>query len=215
MKRRNNKYLNDKKILKLYKEFNDLTFSKKHYTLKKLDKPIRDGWEKSYVLRSDLDPTKIPILQKILNVINTKIYSKNKDFKYKPHKSKVKKDIPHELKSLSSEEFHKLFTTQSEKKYFSLTPIYNTYDKKFYNQYVFHGKYLLETKIKPSFITHVKIPDPEIERRLAELEKQVGYHTDEWHRICKLKGGHGYNGIDERQTKLERFIRGEINEEQQ
>jgi hypothetical protein len=212
-KKRNKKFLNDKKLLKIYNELGELRYSKKNYTLQKLDKPIRDGWEKFYILRKDISPEKIKTLQKILDAINVKIYCKNKDFKYKPYKSKVKKDIPHELKDIAITEFHNFYTTAAEKAYFSLTPVYDQKKHKWYNVWRFHGKYFLEVKIRPSYITHIKILDAEIERKIAELEKMVGWGTPEMGRIENLKGWTRHKDIlDEKMRDTEKFIKGAIDE---
>ena len=54
-----------------------------------LDHPVRDGWEKSLVLRDDISRRDdVAVYLKLLSIVNHTVYSQSKNFVYRNPKTK-------------------------------------------------------------------------------------------------------------------------------
>ncbi|MEY4934726.1 MAG: hypothetical protein RIS64_1085 [Bacteroidota bacterium] len=110
----------EKKIRTLHRRESELMQCKPFYV--PLEKPLFIGYEKYFVLRDDF---KSPIVEKLLKLINSHIFSKTKDFTYRVRRKskaaqlqKGRKNIPieHSLRMLNPNEWSKL--PADEQKYF-------------------------------------------------------------------------------------------------
>lgn len=185
MPKRNKKERMFKEALKMLKTYNSSWKSGEGSTLVPLDKPIRIGFERYFVIRPDLlrSPKKA-ILQSILPIVNNTVFCRNRKFMEKDWKTGKMKPISQELIPLDERRFAAL--SDQQKAYFVL-------EKRKVKQwsgairidtvYAFKFPWMFEFKIKPSFITHREIPDGD----LASLRKKLGDKL--WYQRFAYKAG--------------------------
>jgi hypothetical protein len=167
--RKHNKNASEKELMKLYRRQNYLYREMGKLGYRELEIPIRHGYEKRYVLRSDIARSKkAHFLNSILSLVNNPIHSGSKKFLNKDYETK--KYIPME---------HKLGYI-SKKEYGLLTPKKQSYFNEYYNRgwkvnYVFVGytlnlpMWMFSTKIKSHYIYRVKITDDEMQDEYDEI----------------------------------------------
>jgi hypothetical protein len=157
----------DKALLALDRERQELWKAERTQAPIKLDKPIRRGWKKYYVLRADIARRDDAVtFHRILEKVNTTIYCRARDFKEK--KNKVRVDMPHELGFIETKKwdlppaYKKFFVYKEKLKH-------GKYGKTWQKGWFFLYPYMFVTKVKPHYLTHYRPVDGEIETRLAEI----------------------------------------------
>ena len=140
-----------------------------------LEEPIRKGWFRYMVLRADIARSPVgPHLQSILDIAARTVWvrSKKKEDLYKKTYRKRRRgaEILPFFVSMTRDEYNGL--TEAAKKYVSLhTDYYKRRGRRPY--YVCVPTFTLEYRFKRCWITHRRVPDPEIESELAFIEHKL------------------------------------------
>lgn len=207
-----------KEALKIERRLNELYELKYKTPLVKLDRPIRDGYVKYYVVREDFDRSnKGPMLREILKVINKSVYSQSPEFKVKRRRKGQKTVIIHRLRHIGQREWEKLKWPEHYKRYFALQTkiiekqyIFNNGDiltiSNHVKGYFFQFDYMFEAKVEPHYITHVQPINPELESEIQYLRHKL--ERDDLYRVLdRMRGNrrreHWDRGASPAQLKLE------------
>ncbi|MFN8673009.1 MAG: hypothetical protein U0457_13140 [Candidatus Sericytochromatia bacterium] len=164
--------------IKKYKEKNLLKKNKRLSELRRkiwredeqeyieLDKPIKWGYKKYFILRDDIKNRKdANFFEKILEKINDFVYCKEKTFLKKDYHTKKKKPILHELQALSHRDFVKL--EEKEKELFKSKLIKR--ELKFFFIY----DWMFIPKISPHYLTHIKVIKSDLHKEKTEIEEFI------------------------------------------
>lgn len=180
----------NKKAIRLQKEYNNLLTAKYKLPKIELDKPMRSGFKKFFVLRDDIaNREDANTFKSILKVINNTIYCKTEDFKAKKYFSKQKENIPHDLKFIGIKEWLDKKYPESWKKYFSIKTkvVRSKHGQYSFTGYFFKYEYYFVTKVEPHFITHLPQFDPDLESKIAKISDTM--HTrGYWNCIQHMRG---------------------------
>lgn len=194
MKRKEKRLLiqeRDKKLIKLGKALDKLWKEKQNLGYQPLVPPIQRGWERTFVLNPDVKRSvNAEFFQLLLEKVNTIQYSHRRDFKQKKKRKgrKVQVDRIQELHSIDDLRYAKL--TEREKKYFRKEITYDPVKKHEKSvRYIFTQPWKFRLKVFPHMITEVKIMDPVLEQRIAEINHRLE-HENLWPRLLWLTKGH-------------------------
>jgi hypothetical protein len=208
-----------KEARKMMKQYNESWRSP--YTVNKdavlvpLDKPIRVGFDRYFVIRPDLlrSPKKA-LLESLLPILNNTCFSKTRKFLRKDWKTGKMVPMEQELNVLDERKYTAL--TPQQKSYFVLE---KSKVKQWHGAiridtvYVFKFPWMFEFKMKPSFITHREIPDGERE----SISKKLGDKL--WGQMFAYEAGIAsrgwYRDDDYAKTKkraLERLVKDDVRE---
>jgi hypothetical protein len=163
----------EKEAIKLQKRYNFLLKINRSPDLIPLEKPIRDGWVRYFVLRTDnINPKLKPTLLYLLKILNNNIFCKNKKFMYKDWKTRKLKPILQTLTELDEktynaleEKYRKYFFLVWKKQYYFSNRLIKKYVFKYPDYYVF--------RIKPSYITHTAPVDGMIAAEQNKIENKL------------------------------------------
>jgi hypothetical protein len=195
----------DKTAIRLQKEYSVLIQKKYRLPKIELEKPIRSGFKKFYVLRDDIaNRQDAGVFKSILKVINDTIYCKNEEFKAKKYYSKQLENLPHDLKFIGVKEWIDKKYPESWKKYFDLKTkvVRSRHGQYSFTGYFFRYEWYFVPKIEPHFITHLPQLDPELEAKLEEIRNtmdQKGY----WRRLDHLRGSNKWKQYRDGHTPQE------------
>jgi hypothetical protein len=171
----------EKELLKLERELNDLWKAERNLPVIKLEKPIRHGWKKFFVLREDIaNRSDAQVFREILERINSVVTCRKKNFKVKSGKKLV--DIDHHLRSIPKDSWN---FPEHYKKYFWLC---GGCVHRHGPSYHFGPTFYFVTKIKPHYLTHVRVEDGDLESRKQKIYNKMR-HLEGWQKLAKL---HGY-----------------------
>lgn len=202
-----------KEAIRLKKRYHDLRMAEKALPLVPLSVLIRNGWERIFVVREDVK--KGPhgkFLEKLLTKINTTAYCRTKDFMEYDYKTNKMKPIEQELKMLIPEEYEKL--SPQEKREFNkeYRRIKYWFDTKTVEVYVINKPWRFVWKIRPSYLTHEKIVDGDIESELHKISQKLWSHGRMELKYCD----HGYSDKDlfdvTPDDKIEKIVEKEMEE---
>jgi len=192
----------DKHLLKLYREWNVSTPP----VWVKLEHPYQRGWERFFVLREDVKrDARAPFYQKILDKINTRQFSRRKDFKVRTRARGRKRyaERVQELDDVCAREFISDKFTDKERAYFMPIARYDQYSKAKYFDYRFAESWRFVLCVRPNLITHVRVIDTLQESRDAYF-KAIFYQQNRIIRVCKLLHGKAgvwqYRSVDKYQS---------------
>jgi hypothetical protein len=172
----------DKDIISLYRKRNRLFKAKYALGMVELEKPVRAGWKKYYVLRDDVSRRDdVAFYAHLLSLVNKPSYSRDKDFMYKPWGAKKRIQHIHQPSPLSHKEYNAL--TEKQKAFF--TEIYNVKLK--LKLFHFRDTWMFAEKVSPRFITHRFVLDPELESQLNEIDNKIT-SQNLWPKIGKIFG---------------------------
>ncbi len=203
--KRANKYEERTNLLRMYRTLNELQHKYWSRPLIKLDTPIRSGWKRSYILRSDVaNRADAHIYEDVLREINSTRYCANKDFMAKAHKGKTWEPIPQQPNTVRVnrwEELRAIWTPQHLKHFAAYT--HWTVGRCHYHatgflcncRYCNIPPFYFDFKVEPHFITHVRECDPELESKIAHLQNHFRIHNL-WTKIANLHG-YSHNGDKE------------------
>lgn len=184
--KREKRFKDNKEARRLLKNYNDLwNQSNKDVALIPLDKPIRVGFERTFVIRPDiLRSPKKTIISSILPIVDNKVFCKTRKFVAKDWKTGKMKPIEQEL------------TVLDERRYMTLTEQQKTYFQKEYRKtrrwhggmeisvvYAFRFPWMFEYQIKPSYITHRGIPNSDAESERTKIGDKL------WQQAFAYKSG--------------------------
>lgn len=150
-----------------------------------LEEPVRNGWFRYMVLRADIARSPLgPHLQSILDIAARTAWVRSKKKQdlyrktyYKRHRGK--EEILPFFVYMTREEYNSL--TETAKKYVSRhTDYYKRTGRRPY--YVHVPTFALEYRFRRCWITHRRVPDPEIESELAFIEYKLGTYPIQRHR---------------------------------
>jgi hypothetical protein len=183
--RREKKFKDNKEARRMLQTYNKSWKSREEANLVPLDKPVRIGFDRFFVIRPDLlrSPKKT-ILQSLLPIVNNTKFCRHRKFTEKDWRTGKIRPIEQELNVLDERRFAAL--TEQQKSYFQLE---KRKTKQWHGAiridtvFVFKFPWMFEFKIKPSFITHREIPDSELE----SLRKKLGDKL--WTQLFAYKAG--------------------------
>lgn len=173
---RNHKIKKQKNLIQLVEELYTLERDSRHAGTFVDVEPYRWGWERNFVLRDDAkNRSDARELRQILDLINMRVHSHRKDFKYKDWKTKLWMDIPQKLKYLNEYQYQSL--NEKKRSYFVkrewCETNKHTKKKIFYSGYVFKNDWLFTFKITPCIVDKEWIPNTELESRIGEIRTKI------------------------------------------
>lgn len=192
----------EKDLIKKYNRLNEVRDMISNLGYKELDKPIRWGYDKFFILRADVAKRKdAKFIQSLLDMVNTPTFSRKKDFICKDWRTKKYIVMKHELDLLSHHNYNKL--SEKEQSHFvkHRKPDWRGiwYTAGF--ELSLPPYYFVE-KIKSHWVYKVKITDSELESEEGEIEHYFESHNS-WIKLNKIFGW-SYSddwGIDRIQLK--------------
>lgn len=172
-----------KEVHRIHKEQRVIREEIRELPLIKLEKPIRHGWYKEIVLTENLDRYKSQgDVEEIFKILKTYLWGRTKkecEKRWNCQRSKhfIYRDVP----TISKKQFNKL----SEKAQRLCTPFrYRECKKLKVRFYVRIPVNAYRVKFTRAYNTHQKLLDPNLESRLAVLEKRLLssglYELDPW-----------------------------------
>jgi hypothetical protein len=181
----------DRKLRAIALELKELRQQIQNPPSVKLTEPIQRGWVRHYVLSKEaqLRPD-VHILRQILEVIGTKEYHWRRNF-IKGRRQRPLIEIKQSLKVVQTRAWNldpKRYL-EEWKNYFHLE--YLQWSHGFYHChqwfYVFTEAHLFELKVERHWLTHLKIIDPFLIERQAELNSWMELYQG-WPKYSRLKG---------------------------
>ena len=160
-----------KEVLSLEKELQVISNAESELGYIVLDKPIRDGWFRTFKLRSDiLKQKQASVYQEVLDAIVVDIWGREKKYADKNWKKHFKRsDVYYQrpgIRYLSEKEFMKL--TKKARSHFIHMNIktYSRYQKVYLCDL---PKYYFQDAYRRAYITRRNITSPELESRRQEI----------------------------------------------
>jgi hypothetical protein len=199
-----------KEALGLLRRLNELYDTKyKNTELQELKDPYQHGWNRTYALREDIArSSQGPTLQRLLSLCNVSDWSKDYDFKDKRNKQWIVRPLDwlrviwkSKLTNPTEQELKYLFDSEASTKSYngrclccdelvtkSVNPGQYAWLKRRWPHYhlVIPSHYLVEKKT-PRIITHVRIPDGQLESLIKQNQNKA-YNTDAYYIVDHLKG---------------------------
>lgn len=181
----------EKKLREIALEAKDLRHQIQNPPSVRLPEPIQRGWVRHYVLTKEaqLRPD-AQVLGQILEVIGTKEYYWRRNF-IKSRRQRPLIEIKQVLKPIHSYMWrhHPDKYPETWQPYFHLEFLQWWHGSYRYQQwvYVFTEAHLFELKVERHWLTHLKIIDPLLIERHAELEAWMEHHQG-WRKYDRLKG---------------------------
>lgn len=212
--RRIDKKSEELKLLRLWTRKQNLLRSKRNYNWVKLDKPIRRGYRRFYVLREDIARSReAHVYRQILPHINSEARCSDKTFTHKPWNSKVKKEIGQGLNAVSHKDWIKKVEPNLTIKQKSM------FDKRWHEfrdsknkitggewRFYFNKPYVFILKIEPYYVTHQVIINPQLESEMRELHNRIK-SQGLMPKISKIMGWkNDLEWVDRRQLLIQRGV---------
>ncbi len=180
MRRRNKHFLKEKEIQRLKNEGSLIHDAIHSQGWVKLDKPYHQGYNAKWVLRKDIARREdAEDFQRALDISNKTVWSRNKDFRYKNHKTKKVEILLPGLKPISKKQYESL--PPQVRKFFrrDLSSIQNWrygFRDITYICILTYELVVLKTK---TYVTHRREHDEVLYQREAEIEKRLYDLTDD------------------------------------
>jgi len=177
-----------------------------------LEKPERDGWERTYVLRDDIAASPMAkFYANLLPLINSVQLSRRKDFTYRPYKRSRKgrsrrqkrRPLPQPLILLSKSYLNGM--NPKEQSHFELVKDDTSVSWWKRNRVVMNKPWVYKQVIQPHFVTHVRTDDKELDTELDRISDKLYsrasplYSYHEWNRSDPW-----YDADEERRRTLEK-----------
>lgn len=168
----------EKEYRALWKEYRNLSNAKRNLGLIKLEKPIRSGWYKHLTLRDDISRRKdADILEEVLKIAGTKIWGRDRKHADKVWNKTNKRDEKIQfpgIRKIPKWDFDKL--SIHAKKWFKPYDVRYKFGYGGYRRfYCIVPRFYFKIAYSKAFITHRKVIDPLIEKRLDEIEHMIFY----------------------------------------
>ena len=167
----------EKKAVNLLKRYNELHRISRNTPWIPVDPPVRAGWDRFFVVRHDLVKQKLgEKVAKVLPIINSHIFCRNKNFLHKDWLTGKIVPIEHVTQDLTEREYNALdkefliwFTPRMKK---------SRWMRHSYKVYEFNRPQFLDYQTKPHYITHRPVHD-------GELNAELDYiHDMLWGGLC-------------------------------
>lgn len=188
-----NKALEERDLLRLWRKQLNLWNANRAYNIVQLEKPIRRGWIRFFILRSDIARSPdAKIIKPLLPLINNTILSRDGSFMSKPWNSKVKKSIQQSISHVRHEEWNKAEKTLTIRQKNMFDKIYHQHYHKGrpsggYWGWHFQKPWMFVHKVEPYYITHRVVINPQLESETKELWNRI-YASGKIHKIRKIVG---------------------------
>lgn len=169
-----------------------LAKAKREFNWVELPKPERHGFKKSFIIRPDVrkgaTPTMLAVYEDILKLCNQTIVAPDKKFVKKdwrtkkkvPMELKLKHIMPHKWEELPSDRHRAQFIMVMKKDISSRQ----------YKAYEVRDPWMYVEQIKPHYITHRLLVDPQLDSELAEIENKIE-RANLWPAFSKAMGWRG------------------------
>ncbi|PZR39717.1 MAG: hypothetical protein DI538_06305 [Azospira oryzae] len=167
----------DKMLRRLYDEEVEIVKRIRSQEWIDLKPPYQKGWNRLFVLRSDVKrEKKAALYQTVLDKINTTQWSSRKDFKKKRRRFGKKVYVVREqlLRKLSEREFYGKKFTDAERELFYESLVH---DKgRVERVFLFTEPWRFVLQIKPNMITKFQVKNIHYERRVGEISRLFVTH---------------------------------------
>lgn len=194
--------VSDRRILAAARELRLL--QKNPYTIQQLEVPFQRGWCRSYTLsETSLNRDDRPVLEAILGVIGSTVIHHTRNFQRRQGRSRKLFEIEQPLRPIPIHEWERKNYPQSWHRYFHYQLLL-TWGNHWQPYWVFTQPSFYRLKISRNMIYQVRDIDPDIERRIGELERWFENHQT-WRRYGWLKGQRQawhWRGSDDPKQKL-------------
>ena len=193
-KRRGKKLFHKEKdidLIRLWHKQHRLQQSKRNWNWVELPKPERSGYEKKFIIRQDVAkgfPNELKVYQDILNRCNDVVGCSDKNFMKKNAQTKKKEPIVLKLKYILPHEWREL-PTDKHRSQFVFVIKEDLKGKKFH-AYEVRDPWMFVEQIKPHYITHRLVIDPQLDSELALIENKIE-RNNLWPAFAKLMGWRG------------------------
>lgn len=191
--RKMDKALEERDLMRLWRKQLRLWDASRACNIVELEKPIRRGWKRFFVLRPDIARSpEAKVVRPLLALVNNTILSRDGSFMEKSWKSKVKKPIEQGISYVRHEEWNKV-----EK---GLTLKQKSMFDKIYHQHYHKGRptgghwgwhfqkpWMFVHKVEPYYVTHRIVINPQLESETKELYNRI-YASGKNFRIWKILG---------------------------
>lgn len=184
----------DKKLRKLEVKRNELWDEVRNQGYELLEKPIRCGYKRLFILTDDCKHTPNPnFYTNILDKINNIRYSPTKEFNLKRaskrwRRRKKRREL--NLKEPNSFDFHnRMKFSEDEKRMFYL--IKNHDQRINRDRYVFSEPWRFTLSTRPHWITEIKRKDSILEQQIVEVNNIIDQYKNQG-RLVKMRGGNFY-----------------------
>lgn len=190
----------DKKLLSFEREHNELCKAKYELPWIKLDEPLQKGWKRFFVLRKDiLNRDDAHVLKDVLRRVNNTQYCDNKEFEKYIWNKDVWVPMEHHTRPIGIGEAERDPTfNERHRKFLWKGADWWTHHgwRKLFNGYWLKNQWMLEQQIEPHYVTHIQEIDPEIEAKLAHIDKKLYHDWKAYGRLIKLHGWKGWRHND-------------------
>lgn len=178
--RRIDKAKEEKEIIGLWMKNMKLLRTKRgNRELVELDKPVRKGYKRFFVLRADIARgTEASFYRKFLPEIQVKQYCNDKEFLQREYPSRKLKPMGHNPKQIEHKRWNELNYSAKEKAMFDELWIPNRDHRGRMAKggrfvYAFKKPWMFVSKIEPHYITHRFVINPQLESELQELHNKI------------------------------------------
>lgn len=180
----------DKKLIQLSRELTKIHIEMENLGYQELKPPVQRGWKRTFVLRFDVKAGKEALFfQTLLDKINTVEYSHRKDFRVKKNKQgkRVYLEQIQKLRALSELSFSDNLLSEIEKTHFREEWKVCKYNGRIIKYYFIKEPWRFVLKVKPNMITKVRIIDPLLLQREAEIKDylNVGNRDSKLYKLTK------------------------------
>lgn len=178
--KRMDKAATEKELTALWRKKQRLFWAKRNRTLVPLEKPVRHGYKKSFMLRPDIAKSReAHVYLGLLPHVQKHIFSKTKKFETRDYKTKKMVPMSHGLKPIEHKEWNRLvdgglLTLKQQAmfvKRWRQTSIRNPNMGVF--EYHFIKDWVFIERIDPHYKTHTLLLDPQMESELRELMNRI------------------------------------------
>lgn len=198
----NSRDVSDRRILAAAREL--ISLQQRRYTIRDLEEPYQRGWRRDYVLsQRSREREDRPVLEAILAVIGSTIVRPDRSFQSRQGRTRALCEISQPLRPISNNEWN-------YKGYPALWIRYFRYELRLQRNnhwqpyWIFVHTSLYHLKVSRNMIHQVRDIDPDVERRIGELDRWFETH-DAWPRYRWLRGsrmGCHWRGTESPKQKL-------------
>jgi hypothetical protein len=194
-----------KTALSLQRELNELHAAERAAKPEPLDRPIRSGWKRFFVIKPEHQHrADIRELQSLIDRLNTVVVCRNRDFKHKDARTRKLVDKPQFLRAIDQEEleqleprYQRMFVVCKNCK----LPTVLFQGKCHWNRthYHFDCYRLLEFRVKPNYLTHVHVVNSLQVSRIQQIHNKMTNHR--YWDVLNHHSGNSYRWGDDHRTE--------------
>lgn len=198
----------EKELFRFFEKYFELQDTARHHGTWVDVEPYQRGWSRKFTLRDDAaNRSDAQYMRQVLDLVNTKVHSRRKDFQRKNWKTGEWENIPQKLKNISVDTYNKL--SEKMQSYFSQTHRFEKFCKKIIIEYTVKSDYYYVYEIEPLIITQQWVPDSEIESLLGEMQTKIN-RNNLWVKYSKIRSRKHKYFKDLRLTLYEKTKLGDI-----